>query len=92
MSRPKRRRNPRSLGRGGCQVPLAVAEQRDPKGLYKKARRGELKNFTGIDSCYEPPLLPEIQIDTAQISVSTAAEKVVNYLLNNQYLENHKSS
>ena len=45
-------------------TPLAVAEARDPKGLYKKARRGEIKNFTGIDSPYEPPENPEIRIDT----------------------------
>ena len=43
-------------------TPLEVAEQRDPKGLYKKARRGELKNFTGIDSPYEPPEAPEIHL------------------------------
>ena len=43
-------------------APLAVAEQRDPKGLYRKARRGELKNFTGIDSPYEPPERPEMRI------------------------------
>ena len=47
-------------------TPLAVAEERDPKGLYKKARRGELKNFTGIDSPYEPPEHPEIHIDTTK--------------------------
>ena len=45
-------------------VPLAEAEKRDPKGLYKKARAGEIKNFTGIDSPYEPPEAPEIRIDT----------------------------
>ena len=48
-------------------TPLGVAEQRDPKGLYKKARRGELKNFTGIDSPYEPPEHPEIRIDTTTV-------------------------
>ena len=45
-------------------APLAVAEARDPKGLYRKARRGELSNFTGIDSPYEAPLAPELRIDT----------------------------
>ena len=49
-------------------TPLAVAEDRDRKGLYKKARRGELKNFTGIDSPYEPPENPEIYIDTTGTS------------------------
>jgi bifunctional enzyme CysN/CysC len=45
-------------------TPLAVAEARDPKGLYRKARHGELRNFTGVDSPYEPPERPEIRIDT----------------------------
>ncbi len=45
-------------------TPLAVAEERDPKGLYKKARRGELQHFTGIDSPYEPPEDPELRLDT----------------------------
>ena len=59
------------------ETPLAVAEQRDPKGLYKKARKGELKNFTGIDSPYEPPENPEILVDTASLSAEQAAEKVL---------------
>lgn len=58
-------------------VPLAVAEQRDVKGLYKKARAGELKNFTGIDSPYEPPQAPEIHIDAAGVSAADAAERIV---------------
>ncbi|CAE6764482.1 Bifunctional enzyme CysN/CysC [Paraburkholderia domus] len=62
-------------------TPIDVAEQRDPKGLYKKARRGELKNFTGIDSPYEPPEQPEIRIDTTTDSPEQAAERVVAYLL-----------
>jgi len=61
-------------------TPLSVAEQRDPKGLYKKARRGELKNFTGIDSPYEPPESPEIIVNTAQISAEEAADKVISEL------------
>jgi bifunctional enzyme CysN/CysC len=61
-------------------VPLAVAESRDPKGLYKKARRGELKNFTGIDSPYEPPEVPELRIDTSQVEPEEAAEQVINSL------------
>jgi bifunctional enzyme CysN/CysC len=64
-----------------CEVyvdtPLAVAEQRDVKGLYGKARRGELTNFTGIDSPYEPPEDPEIRIDTTATSPAEAAEQVV---------------
>jgi bifunctional enzyme CysN/CysC len=61
-------------------TPLAVAEQRDPKGLYKKARRGELKNFTGIDSPYEAPETPEVRIDTTMVSQEAAAVAVVEAL------------
>jgi bifunctional enzyme CysN/CysC len=59
------------------EAPLAVAEERDPKGLYKKARRGELKNFTGIDSPYEPPSRPELRIDTTAHTPASAAELVL---------------
>ncbi|BBT39708.1 sulfate adenylyltransferase subunit CysN [Pseudomonas putida] len=62
-------------------APLALAEQRDPKGLYQKARRGELKNFTGIDSPYEPPVTPELHIDTQCESAEAAAERIVEALL-----------
>jgi bifunctional enzyme CysN/CysC len=58
-------------------TPLAVAEARDVKGLYKKARAGELKNFTGIDSPYEAPEAPEIHIDTTKMSAADAAEAIV---------------
>jgi bifunctional enzyme CysN/CysC len=61
-------------------TPLAVAEERDPKGLYKKARRGELKNFTGIDSPYEAPETPEVRIDTTGCTVEQAADQVLAYL------------
>jgi bifunctional enzyme CysN/CysC len=61
-------------------TPLAEAEQRDPKGLYKKARRGELRNFTGIDSPYEPPEAPEIHLRTALYSPEAAAEQILNQL------------
>jgi len=60
---------------------LAVAEQRDVKGLYKKARAGELKHFTGIDSPYEPPEHPEILVDTEHRSADQAAEEIVSYVL-----------
>ena len=63
-------------------TPLAVAEQRDTKGLYAKARAGELKNFTGIDSPYEPPEAPEIRIDTTAMSAEDAADLIVEALLN----------
>ncbi|MEO6858699.1 MAG: adenylyl-sulfate kinase [Solirubrobacteraceae bacterium] len=58
-------------------TPLAVAESRDVKGLYKKARAGELKNFTGIDSPYEAPESPEIVVNTASLSAENAAERIV---------------
>jgi bifunctional enzyme CysN/CysC len=61
-------------------VPLAVAEQRDVKGLYRKARRGELKNFTGIDSAYEAPEQPDLRLDTVRLSADEAADKVVQLL------------
>jgi bifunctional enzyme CysN/CysC len=61
-------------------VPLAVAEARDAKGLYAKARRGELKNFTGIDSPYEAPEAPELRLDTGALSAEVAAERVVALL------------
>lgn len=62
-------------------TPLAVAEERDVKGLYKKARSGELKNFTGIDSPYEAPSNPEIRIDTTKMSPEEAATLIVDSLL-----------
>ena len=61
-------------------TPLAVAEERDPKGLYKKARRGELANFTGIDSPYEPPDRPEMHLHTTELSARDAARTVIELL------------
>ncbi len=61
-------------------TPLSVAEERDVKGLYRKARRGELRNFTGIDSPYEAPEDPEIRIDTTKKDVADAAERIVSEL------------
>jgi bifunctional enzyme CysN/CysC len=61
-------------------TPLAVAEQRDVKGLYAKARAGQLKNFTGIDSPYEAPETPELRIDTTAMSPVEAAERIVEWL------------
>ncbi|MBL8447023.1 MAG: sulfate adenylyltransferase subunit CysN [Zoogloeaceae bacterium] len=62
-------------------TPLEVAEERDPKGLYKKARRGELKNFTGIDSPYEMPQSAEIRVDTVSLDPDKAADHVVDCLV-----------
>jgi bifunctional enzyme CysN/CysC len=61
-------------------TPLAEAEKRDPKGLYRKARRGELRNFTGIDSPYEPPEHAEIHVDTTRLSAEQATEAIVEHL------------
>jgi bifunctional enzyme CysN/CysC len=61
-------------------TPLDVAEARDAKGLYAKARRGEIKNFTGIDSPYEAPETPELRIDSAEHTPEAAAERIVAYL------------
>ena len=61
-------------------VPLTVAEQRDVKGLYKKARRGELKNFTGIDSAYEAPQAPELRLTADRLTADEAADQVIDML------------
>jgi len=61
-------------------TPLEICEERDPKGLYKKARAGEIANFTGIDSPYEPPESAELRIATAELSAEEAAERIVAYL------------
>ena len=58
-------------------TPLDIAEERDVKGLYKKARAGEIKNFTGIDSPYEPPLDPEIRVNTVEMSAEEAADAII---------------
>jgi len=63
-----------------CNSPLAVCEERDVKGLYKKARAGEIKNYTGISSPYEPPEHPDLVLDTANASVETNVEKVLRFL------------
>jgi bifunctional enzyme CysN/CysC len=65
-------------------TPMAVSEARDSKGLYKKARAGQLKNFTGIDSPYEPPEAPEIRVDTTRTSPEAAAALIVNRILGSE--------
>ena len=67
-------------------TPLELCESRDPKGLYRKARNGEIKDFTGIDSPYEEPTAPEIHIKTDTLSVDAAADMVVAYLNEKGYL------
>ena len=59
---------------------LEEAEKRDPKGLYKKARAGEIKNFTGIDDPYEAPSNPEIHLHTDQMTLAEEVEILINYL------------
>ena len=61
-------------------TPLAVAESRDPKGLYGKARRGELKNFTGVDSPYEAPEHAEVELDTTRMDPAEAVETILQRL------------
>ena len=60
--------------------PLEVCEQRDPKGLYQKARSGEIQNFTGLDSPYEAPVSPELVVDTSVLAVEECVERVIQYL------------
>ncbi len=67
-------------------TPIDECERRDPKGLYKKARKGEIKNFTGVDSAYETPEAPEIQINTAALSIEECADQVINYLKENKII------
>jgi adenylylsulfate kinase len=67
-------------------VPLEVAEERDPKGLYKKARAGEIKEFTGIDAPYEEPKKAELVIDTSEHNLEESRDIVVNYLKKNNII------
>ncbi|MBY0611847.1 MAG: adenylyl-sulfate kinase [Beijerinckiaceae bacterium] len=65
-------------------APLALCEQRDPKGLYKRARQGSIKDFTGIGSAYEPPVSPDLRLDTGMSSADDLAAKVVELILAKQ--------
>ncbi|MEO0998006.1 MAG: adenylyl-sulfate kinase, partial [Pseudomonadota bacterium] len=65
---------------------LSVAEERDPKGLYKKARAGEIKNFTGIDDPYEAPEAPELHLRTDQMTLEDEVKAIVDYLLANEII------
>ena len=67
-------------------TPLEICEQRDPKGLYKKARAGDIANFTGISSPYEKPEAAEIHLKTAELSIEAAAQQVIDHLRNHQYI------
>lgn len=67
-------------------TPLDECERRDPKGLYHRARAGQLPNFTGIDSPYEAPEQPEIVLDTAALSAEAACERIMAYLQDHRYV------
>ena len=67
--------------------PLDVCEQRDTKGLYKKARKGEVKEFTGISAPYEEPLNPELTIDTSKLSIDESTRTIVAYLEEKGYVK-----
>lgn len=68
-------------------TPIEICEQRDPKGLYKKARAGEIKDFTGIDSGYDVPQSPEIHVKTAEKSIEQCAAQIVQYLVEQKYIK-----
>ena len=69
-------------------TPLAVCEKRDVKGLYAKARKGEIPAFTGVSDPYEPPVNPEVEILTENEPVEKSAGKIINYLVKHGYIEN----
>jgi adenylyl-sulfate kinase len=71
-------------------TPLDVCEKRDPKGLYKKARSGEIPKFTGIDSPYENPINPDIKIETDKYNIKECSDIIICYLLMNDYIKNEK--
>ena len=66
---------------------LAVAEERDPKGLYKKARAGEIKNFTGIDDPYEAPENPEIHLKTDEMTLEQEVQIILDHLMSNNFIQ-----
>ena len=67
-------------------TPIEVCEQRDPKGLYKKARQGEIKDFTGIDSTYDVPQSPAIHVKTAENSIKECAQQIVEHLIKQGFI------
>jgi len=72
-------------------APIAICEQRDTKGLYKKAREGKIKNFTGIDSPFEVPLNADLVVNTAELSIDEANRKVLMFILPEiKYKESHE--
>ena len=71
-------------------TPIEICEARDPKGLYKKARAGEIKNFTGIDSTYEVPTSADIHIKTEDLSIEACAQQVIKHLIKLGYIQYYK--
>jgi len=67
-------------------TPLEVCEQRDTKGMYAKARRGEIKGFTGVDDPYEKPLSPEIRLTTTDCTAEDSARRIIRYLIDRGFL------
>lgn len=70
-------------------TPLKVCEQRDPKGLYRQARSGEMTGLTGIDSPYEPPAEPDVRLDTSRQSIAACVEQVIDHLEQRGLLQTH---
>jgi adenylylsulfate kinase len=75
-----------------CDAPLAVCEQRDPKGLYRRARAGELKDFTGIDAPYEPPQSSDLVLDTANTSVAACVRRLERLLIERKIIRPARGS
>ncbi len=69
-----------------CSTPLETCEERDVKGLYQKAREGKIENYTGISSPYEPPVNPDIEIDTSSLTVRESVQQIIKYLREHGYL------
>jgi sulfate adenylyltransferase len=88
------RDNARKLSKGNfvevfCDTPIAVCEHRDVKGLYAKARAGEIQGFTGVDDPYEPPLNPEVTLDTSKQSVQECVDTIIDRLIELGYILPH---
>jgi adenylylsulfate kinase len=83
----------RSLVRPGqfmeiwCKCPLAVCEQRDPKGMYRKARAGTIRDFTGVSAPYENPLHPDLIVETDRLSLEASVEKVLEFLAEREVIQ-----
>lgn len=72
-----------------CSTPIEVCEQRDVKGLYAKARAGQIKGFTGVDDPYEPPANPEVDIDTGKLSIKESVDKIIDTMIKLGYILPH---